>query len=668
WRESQKDIFSYIKKYWNIQEFPEVPEHIAIFISGLITTCDWISSNEYLFPYKNQKVNIEDSRDKAKSAIKKCGLEKQYSDYSLDFNSLFDIKSCRPLQDSVIDISEEDNDFVIIEAPTGEGKTEAALYLHYCMEKNKFSHGMYYALPTKATSDQMFERIYRFIKNQNGDFKSELHLINGNSFLNKLYGKIKFDTLNDKNSKIIANNWFCNSKKAILIAQNGVGTIDQLLMSSVWVEFFFLRLFGLSGKTVILDEVHAYDTYMTNLINVFLSWCRPLGIRVIILSATLPSIKRKEFYKNFYGKDLLFEEQKYPRITTKDKSITFDYRESKDINIKLLEETEDGIKLLLEKISNGGCGVYIANTVNRSQGIYNIIKETGIECYLLHSRYMTKDRERIEEIIKSKFGKDGNRPKQAILISTQIVEQSMDLDFDFMVTDLAPIDLIYQRAGRLHRHIRPRPDKCEQPCLGIVKNIDSYMYFEYILKRTLEHLINKKVINSASSVEDSVEFVYGNYNLLNEELKKNLDDMKCKEILDENKAISNTIGIFNKNSVFASCTLFSKDRDDYPVVRLCEKTIRCIVLFKKDDSLYLDSNFKIIYNNKTSEIELLKNSVSLNGRILSEDENPYEDIKFNTSHLKYFNALVLENDFSLWNDKKIFYDKEIGLFIEREKE
>ena len=270
-----------------------------------------------------------------------------------------------------------------------------------------------------------------------------------------------------------------------------VGTIDQLLMVWQGIKYGVIRIAALTDKVLIIDEIHAADEYMLESVKKLLSFCGWMGISVIALSATLPEETKKALITNYiHGQDgssyiingvnkklkkkiertdLILSDQ-YPLITevaynhnTKKGDIKeYPFQATKKINyqyatVPLLDADEsEVISLAFEKVKNGGCCAIIVNTVKRSQRLYTLIKENSAydgKVYLVHARYPYEIKEEQAKELNRLFGPDrSNRPAKSIVISTQIIEQSLDVDFDFMITDLAPIDLLIQRFGRYRRH------------------------------------------------------------------------------------------------------------------------------------------------------------------------------------------------------------------------
>jgi len=309
----------------------------------------------------------------------------------------------------------------------------------------------------------------------------------------------------------------------------------------------FVRLFGLAHKTIVIDEVHAYDTYMSTLLERLLAWLGALGCSVILLSATLPNSRRAKLVQAYADGRGLPERSTplpnavYPRLTWISAaghdahSIETSAQSRKTVALSWLDSSNSVHDLgsrLHQALANGGCAAIICNTVGRAQAMYRALQSFFAfeELDLLHARFLYEDREAREQRALSRFGKpngDGvSRPWRSVLVATQIIEQSLDLDFDLMVTELAPVDLVLQRSGRLHRHDRPRPSGLEHPQLWILAPPPSdgcptfevattHVYDEHVMIRSWLELHERTSIAVPEDIEALIEAVY--------------DDRQCPE-------------------------------------------------------------------------------------------------------------------------------------------
>ncbi len=379
------------------------------------------------------------------------------------------------LHDLVVNI---DGPFLaIVEAPTGIGKTEAFAYAYASRHAKNATgtDGMYVALPTMATTNAMFPRIKDFLENLVGDDTTTLHLAQSEAVLNPEFKVLYAGGANgpqDQQDSVATYDWF-NGRKRALLTQFSVGTVDQIMMAAMATRHQFVRMFGLYGKTVIIDEIHAYDTYMMDIIGVLLSWLRRIGSPVILLSATLPKAMCVELIATYSGQSVDVEMlADGPNITVWSEEALHS-EPINDINPRTLKfrlcQYEDSFDAVVQHatdatlaaLQKGGCIACVMNTVNDAQAVARSLHSTmdeDVPMIVAHSRFTRKDRRSWEEQLLRLFGKDRtNRPERAVVVGTQVLEQSLDVDFDYMVTDLAPIDLLIQRAGRVHRHWQKYP-------------------------------------------------------------------------------------------------------------------------------------------------------------------------------------------------------------------
>jgi len=425
----------------------------------------------------------------------------------------------------------------------GAGKTEAALVAAEAFANLSRRSGVFFALPTQATSDGIFPRITDWLKELEPYNEHSIMLAHGKAQFNKEFQGLKFleGSANISDSEgLIVHDWFEGQKKSLL-ADFVVGTVDQLLLAALKQKHVMLRHLGLANKVVIIDECHAYDAYMSRYLDMALRWLGAYKVPVIVLSATLPAEKRKaviEAYLNSTStkpKDPLTQDKaaspqkpswitsrSYPLITytdgceVKQTEVFADTIKSRKVSIVPLSEG-DLVNKLEDLLTGGGCVGVIVNTVKRAQELAQTLREHfGLDTVrLLHSRFIAPDRTNIEQEMLMELGKpgQGKRPHKRILVGTQVLEQSLDIDFDIMLTDLCPMDLLLQRIGRLHRHERLRPEKLRQAqCLVMGFDCDDFevgsknIYGEYLLMRTQELLPEQLTL--PQDIPDLVQDVY----------------------------------------------------------------------------------------------------------------------------------------------------------------
>ncbi|HSH38821.1 MAG TPA: CRISPR-associated helicase Cas3', partial [Chthoniobacterales bacterium] len=432
-------------------------------LAGLISVADWIGSNEAFFP-ADRGLPVEESRDAASSALRQIhwGGGKLRT---AKFPELFDGFQPNLLQEQVHAHCEARGLF-IVEGPMGCGKTEAALWAAHRLIAAGANDGIYFALPTQVTSNRIHQRVASFLRDALEDV-STLRLAHSASWLEQFQTTILRPAVPDDAQAAEhareGRSWFASAKHALL-ARFGVGTVDQALQGVVAVKHFFVRRFGLAGKVVILDEVHSYDVYTSTLITRLIQELLALRCSVIVLSATLTRERRAELITAAEGEAGSVESTAYPLVTVAVadepvREIDVAPGATRSVKIKTAAFTE--AKIIDECIARAETGqqvLYLRNTVVEAQATCRAVvgssRANRMQVGLLHSRFPFFRRQELENEWLVRLGRDRVSGKGSILIATQVVEQSVDIDLDFIVTDLAPTDMLLQRMGRLWRHER----------------------------------------------------------------------------------------------------------------------------------------------------------------------------------------------------------------------
>lgn len=555
WGKYSRQIFEELREFVGLkaEDLPSQCDNAAVMIlAGLTTVSDWIASNSDFFPYANDEPFAEYAKElpaKATKALETLGWTKLKlaTGKPLDFTKLFtDIKEPRELQNKAIDIAKTLTTpcLMLVEASMGEGKTEAAIYLADYLQQQSGTGGFYIGLPTQATSNAMFERVRKFLNTRypEGEFPGLINLTLSHSaaalkedYLQSICRLDREEQIYDEDKKVVAQEWH-TARKRTMLSPYGVGTVDQALMGAIRSKHQFVRLFGLAGRVVILDEIHAYDLYTGTLLECFLEWLALLGSPVIALSATLPIDTRRKLVSAYAsGCGCPKPEMpagEYPRLTTFTQSgVTVNSfpaspHVTRSLNLHWKND-RDWVAELKEKLTGGGCVAVICSTVARAQEVFQRLQGqfTDKELGLFHGRFLFVDRERIEHDCIIKFGKPSDsktdRPPTFVLVATQVIEQSLDLDFDLMISDLAPIDLLLQRSGRLHRHPdrENRPEQLDKPTMWLIAptldeegtpdfGVSKYIYDRHVLLRTWLSTRHLKRLELPRMMDDLIESVY----------------------------------------------------------------------------------------------------------------------------------------------------------------
>jgi len=490
WTEARYNLFEASQEVFKPIKIPSKQKLSGpdfMLLSGLTSFADWIGSNEACFPFGTPEDCsdlhgwFQNRRMQANQALDSLGWEPRtpLSTEAKSFKEVFGFAP-RPLQQAVADALADLKKpaILLVEAPMGEGKTEAAFFAHLELQRRFGHRGLYIALPTKATGNAMFKRTLKFLQSQGTNRRLDLQLLHGGALLNDTFQGTKVSGIHDPEmgGEVRAGEWFTNKKRALL-SEYGVGTVDQALLPILPVRHHFVRLWGLANRVVVLDEIHAYDAYTGTLLIHLLRWLLALGSSVVLLSATLsPSIRRK--LAGVVGSDLPEPEEPYPRLSifcpgeeVHQKHFEADSARRQTVLLQAISPDLSGMRTALEEhLTRGGMGLALLNTVQRAQDLYLLFPDgepleredqrvgkrlsDGTEVFLFHARFPADRRQKREDQALETFGEGANRTGRKILIATQVAEQSLDLDFDLIATDLAPIDLVLQRAGRLWRHAR----------------------------------------------------------------------------------------------------------------------------------------------------------------------------------------------------------------------
>ncbi len=503
-------------------------------IAGFVCVADWLGSHETMTVWETGDRPLLDYLAEARGQAKRLFANLDWivpsPTESRPVEELVPTgRNPNELQRLAERVAAEGFGLAIVEAPTGEGKTEAAFAL--AEPARSAGGGVCFFLPTMATANGLYPRVRGFLAD-------DVRLAHSQAWLYRDAG----DTVpnpGDEESQIEAEDWLAGSKRTLL-APYTVGTIDQGLMGALRVKHGFVRLFALAGKVVVVDEVHAYDVYMSDLLETLLGWLRALGCQVVLLSATLPAARRAALFKAWGAEP--GEAEEYPCLSWTEgdgaaHSEGFGVSRRKPLALRLREPTdaeawEQGASRILDRVrEHGGLGALVLNTVGGAQSAYDWLRRAAegaeIDVLIFHVRYTAEDRKIKENKVLARFGKEGLRDRPAILVATQVVEQSLDLDFDHMVSALAPIDLLIQRAGRLHRHRRhvdgtlcagDEPDARPNPVLEVlppaydednVPDLREPVYARDLQMATIAYLREGVVIAQPKDVATAVEAVYG---------------------------------------------------------------------------------------------------------------------------------------------------------------
>jgi CRISPR-associated endonuclease/helicase Cas3 len=464
-------------------------------IAGVASLSDSLGSDATYFPYASTPKPLaaywEDARKSAARAVANSGLGASTPRAFAGIATLFPGIAAQPtpLQKTAaeVDLGIGPQLFVL-EDLTGSGKTEAALIIAQRLMSSGQADGLFFALPTMATANAMHSRVQPLVDRLFDGRPSYLLTHSGPRLTEQDRLMLARGPHSDSrregehpSASHAAAAWLADGRKKALLAELGVGTIDQALLAVMQSKHSALRLLGLHRHVLIVDEVHACDAYMLGVLGALLRAHAALGGTAVLLSATLPLEHRQKLARAFaqgLGENGgAPSSAAYPLLTALgtgrllERSVAPRDGAPRVLTVRWHRSAEAAVRRLCEAARAGQCAVWVRNSVADALESYDAVVEAlGPDLVtLFHARFALGDRLRIEQRVVDCFGEKGTAEQRRgrVVVATQVVEQSLDIDFDVMVTDLCPIDLLIQRAGRLQRHRHLHPGR-QEPVLEIL--------------------------------------------------------------------------------------------------------------------------------------------------------------------------------------------------------
>ncbi|MGN0778849.1 MAG: CRISPR-associated helicase Cas3' [Aristaeellaceae bacterium] len=531
WQEQLDDALAQAG-YASLDALPaDMTQPAQMLLIALLIVADWLASNTVLFPLVELERTLTEAvyPQRVQQAIQRAEehnllFTRWEPDDTWQFADLcaerFGYPAANAVQQAVAQAAAqaERPGLLILEAPMGGGKTEAALMASEILAARQHQNGLAFFLPSQATTNAMFGRIMPWIRCFTDKAQSwveeddtagssgqlAVSLAHGKAMLNEQFSELSEASTDADGADGIITNGFFMGRKTKLLANFVVGTVDQLLMGALNQKHLMLRHLGLAEKVVVVDEIHAYDAYMTRYMKAMLDWLGAYRTPVILLSATLPGQRRAELVGAYLGQEdfperpLLESERAYPLLTWTDGGAVHTQTLPLDMGqtpVQLLRgQDADMVDFLRKRLAHGGCAGVIVNTVKRAQQLARQLESTfpQAEIMLDHAQFLMPDRLEREKRLLTRLGRASTRDQRdgLIVVGTQVMEQSLDVDFDVLVSDLCPMDLLLQRLGRLHRHPRAERPIREASCLVLHGDGEELepgakaIYGEYLLKRT----------------------------------------------------------------------------------------------------------------------------------------------------------------------------------------
>ncbi|MBE2998642.1 CRISPR-associated helicase Cas3' [Nocardiopsis sp. HNM0947] len=495
-----------------------VTSRAVLCLAGLTTISDWLASDTTYFPYAKDPDCLDEYRARSEArahrAMNVTGWHPWRPGEHTGFTDIFaeqlsrdsaETVEPRPLQrevEQLVDTCREPG-VLVIEAPTGEGKTKAGLQAAARLSHVLGLGGLYYSTPTRELSRQTYDDARALLDGLGSDLEvnvvysgsakeqKEIEAANqatAGSTINPT-GVEGEDDAGEDGCALRAWDWFA-SKKGLAFPV-GVGTVDQALKSVIRGGHNFLGMAALSNKVVVIDEVHSYGAYTTRIVKQLIWYCGWLGSPVVLMSATLSPEQRVELIEEWHagaeGRVPLPQSTKDTGSTpwkvtwSRDMARPRTFRLSEvarkrgPVRLKRLPESPETIADHVEKlVDQDGTALVVLNTTARAKTVHDLLEERykkrsgSPELIHFEGDHQGEQRREIKGRIDAHLGKKSLPDRHAIVVGTPVLEHGMDIDADVLVSDLCPIDLLFQRTGRLHRHARgTRPSNLSVPTLYV---------------------------------------------------------------------------------------------------------------------------------------------------------------------------------------------------------
>jgi len=479
----------------NASELPSRPDFQHL-LNGFVALADWLGSDRRFFPYVSQldPNYIDKARERARHAVSSIGLDTARLKSNVAGHTGFSTItgfSAPNVQQQLIGTFPLDEQLVILEAETGSGKTEAAFWRFARLFEAGRIDSLYFALPTRTSAVQLHGRVNKMLKHLLGDQAPEAVLaVPGYLKAGDIEGealpdwKVRWDDDGQVPDEVLEARWAAESTKRYLAAIVAVGTVDQAMLAALQVKHAHLRAAALSRSLLVIDEVHASDSYMAEVQSHLLRMHVGYGGYAMLMSATLGSRARTKWLGSAASSFREAIAAAYPAVWSLKRSepVTVSRLEKqKTVAMTLLPTMapEEGARLAIEASKRGARVLVIRNTVRVAIATWSAVREAGGEALLLsvsngpalhHGRFAPEDRRLLDAAVEETLSSKDRGNAGVIVIGTQTLEQSLDIDADLLITDLCPVDVLLQRIGRLHRHSScTRPSGFETPVCYVMQ-------------------------------------------------------------------------------------------------------------------------------------------------------------------------------------------------------
>ena len=448
-------------------------------VAGFVSLADWIGSDTEFFPFTEPFSPAYDviAHDSAARSLTAIGVDigALAGRSAPAFSRLTGFPEPNPAQKVVGNLGSGPR-LVILEAETGSGKTEAALWRFTQLVAAGAVSGLYFAVPTRAAARQLHGRVDKAMRRVFGSAAPEAVLaipgmLRAGEFAGQRLPHWRVSWEDDATSA--PQRWAAEHATRFLAAPVAVGTVDQAMLAGLQVKHAHLRGSALSRSFLVIDEVHASDTYMTEILVRLLGGHLATGGYAMLMSATLGGRARVRWTGETLPGFEIARAAPYPAVWTngdvkplvvsgagRPKAVSTE-------SVPTMDPTETAKRAVLAA-EQGARVLVIRNTVDMAVATWRVVQEIGAGSLLMHaaagptvhhSRFAVEDRALLDDAVERVLAPAADRAQRGcIVIGTQTLEQSLDIDADLLITDLCPIDVLLQRIGRLHRHDLPRPD------------------------------------------------------------------------------------------------------------------------------------------------------------------------------------------------------------------
>lgn len=529
WHNDQKaidaDILAALGMTDPVFALRQMTPEVSVLITGIIIVTDWIASTEAFLDTHRRDIEgdtyaqqVSRLRERAPAILEEHGhTPVRWAPASWD--ALYDF-SPNEMQKSLLGHAsactpQELGGLYLLSAPMGEGKTAAALALAHSIVERTERKGIWVTLPTQATADSLFyEAVVPVANRMTADERMLVSLRHGGTLPQEQADKLWSIEQQEPGTAPLTNGSLAKMRQSGF-AHVAVSTLDQILRVGVALKHNMMWWLALSGKVLIIDEIHDYDEYTERLIGSLLAWCRALDVPVILMSATLDAARQERYASAYLGSasgpvnlglvdwvhfrnGMMHRSQNLPQPDYTKVAFQTSYHKvpsgslATSMSAAALRYAAQGASVLVSQ-----------HTVKDAVKMFEMLKRTSaVPVLLLHSRLSKRrKREVLEQLLSKHVGKqERSERQQVILVATQVVQQSMDVDFDVLLTPVCPVPDLFQRAGRVHRHARTNrtPAFHLRPVIGIFDSGDRDVYQEFDKKGT-RNLISQYGFDSTPS-------------------------------------------------------------------------------------------------------------------------------------------------------------------------